>query len=974
MDSLPPLKFDDSPTTDALPPLEFEDSLPELKFEDDKPGILESSGRAAIQGLTFDMADNAQALAEAVKAKSAGDTRPLKAVYLEKLAPIEAKYEEARAAHPVASTIAGVAGGVALPGVGWLKGGKTLGAAIKAGVAGGALAGAGSTSMADLGETALGAAKGAAIGGTIGAGMHGVYRAVPALQSAFKDFPLGKRDSGVNYHEQYQQVLDKVKARPTKTFSDITRASKGNDPVFTNWFFEKANVPPKERTAIKFRDLFEQYNADKRQGLFEDFIDNQQQSKAMRLLTNRISNELGGGPKEALDGFMTAVRPTTYTAMRVDTKAPTNFTGAIMELIEAENRWGADAAPWMSYIENLKKRVMASNPKFSSNLDEWNNEIVSKLESGNMDDDVVTDIVSFFESARPYLNEKYGLNIQKLKNDKGFYIPKSMLNKSDIRIKLDRGLDALERGTMDTKEAEHFFKALDFLSKEYGIPVDTGNVKNIRKFINDDIMSNKVQTARFSLPEASAAFKRENDIPPYLLEKDVFKLMSNYITNNMKAGLFAQPLSKLETEIEKSRLLGMNTTAKYFEGLRDHLTGIPSLYIANRRKNMADIKLHGDRMIRDGIERGNKLAITLGNIEKTLPDFVPFAMSNMYKNLLALNPYAVVRQFAQVPTLGVPDIGKNTGITFASRVTGEALLRGVEEGGLAGVNDYLRRVGQFKAGPSEDLLFRGIYDGLVEAGLPKSVVRAIGGYERATNQAMKLYGGADAINRFWSGKTADVMTDYMFGTNEALKAKVFKYISDMPPAYQKHIRDLHSAGNKAEVGRMMRNYIIPKHQYSYTTTDLNKLGREFGTLLTAFTKFPMSTLADIGQEMYKHGKIGGMAPVSAKYLLPLGLLMAADYAAKETELRKDPLAKLLIGTRFTDLSPVLGMMVQPPPVVTVPYKIGETLVEGAKELQDPRKVAKKVVKEASPFIPAYGLYDYTKRRLERADIIKKDKE
>jgi hypothetical protein len=354
----------------------------------------------------------------------------------------------------------------------------------------------------------------------------------------------------------------------------------------------------------------------------------------------------------------------------------------------------------------------------------------------------------------------------------------------------------------------------------------------------------------------------------------------------------------------------------------------------------------------------------------------------MYTNTLALNPYAVVRNVTQPFVLGVPDVAKNTGITYASRNLGKALLKSMRDLKGESIVAHNRRVGIHKEGPPENVTLKSIVNGLREANVPEPIVKAFKGYEHMAKNLMTLYSGADDVNRYITSKMAESLVGDMSSSNANIKNKAFKYLEDMPPSLAQKVSRAYDAGDEQTVLNTVRNHMVLRHQYSYTTADLNRLGREFGSITTAFTKFPLSVLSDVENEMYKRG-LAGAYPLAVKYLSPFALLATADYAMRESEAKDDPAYKLFLGEKYTDMSPVLGIKISPPPIISAPYKAAEAAIKAGSEIgqQDvseipgfAAKAAGKMVKSVSPLIPYYGLYDYTNRRLQRAGLLEKDEE
>ena len=144
----------------------------------EEPGMLESGLAGAAQGVTFGFADEMEA---AVKSALSGQLT--KTEYEQQVADIRERYRKQEEANPMSFLAGNIGAGFAVPGFGMLKGGLTLGKAVKAGAAAGALAGAGGSeaqlTSGEVGELAKDVTAGTLAGAATGA-------AIPALAKVGK--------------------------------------------------------------------------------------------------------------------------------------------------------------------------------------------------------------------------------------------------------------------------------------------------------------------------------------------------------------------------------------------------------------------------------------------------------------------------------------------------------------------------------------------------------------------------------------------------------------------------------------------------------------------------------------------------------------------------------------------------------------------------------------------------------------------
>jgi hypothetical protein len=950
----------------------------------EQPGYTESAIRGAAQGVTFNAADEITGLTEALAAKAEGSRESFGDLYSRYRDESRAAYSAAEKANPKTFLAGQLAGGVAVPGAGWLASGKTIGTAVRAGAIAGGLSGFGAAE-GDVGEQLKDAATGAALGGAAGGALAGVIKGAGALMGGGKAAKQVARSL-----PEITPLAQKIKDTIPDNLDD---ALQGKDAQFMQYVlrtkvpetveeaFQKAGGKQNQRAAKvmdravdnyeQFERVMNQFDPKLRAQMYDEYRGAQAVTQAARDLKSQFMNKLRVTEYDPVQGWMSWIRPANFNAQRVDTKYGSDFTGALLDAVEAENKLASGATPYLKKALSFEKEMadaMKESGKFNS-FDDYSRDLYMRITQGKFKPgSLESRIAQYFDDARDTLNKEYGLNIQKLQpyGKQTVYLPRTRMDLDSMRLKLDRATDRLFAGSMPAKEQKAYWDAMRYLGNEFGETLDpTASKVDLKQFIEKKLLKTAEDRGAVKRLEAAAAFGRDHDLPPYIVEYDIPKLMANYVNGNMKAGLYQVPMARMSAQIEAARTLGLPKTAEYFQQVQDSLMGTPSGWKAKMQERASQWRLLGQRTMDDASTPLGKMQ---GMLQRTVPDFIPWSMGNMYYNLLNANPYSIMRNLTQPIMGGSTDIAAKTNTAYASKITALGLKDMLKRGA-----DKPNVIGLANEGPLRNEATQGIIKGLRESGVPEAVLGGIKGYEKFASTLMQAYSKADDINRRWTMNMADRVAKDVAANNP----NALKIVASLPKGIKARVNQAIAAGNQVEVQNQLRRWFNIQHQYSYTTADMSRLGREFGSMLTAFTKFPTSVASDVEQEFYKNG-LAGAFPVTKKYLFPLAALIAADSYTKDARENMDPKLKLVFGDNFRELSPALGIVLQPPPFVGSVAKATTAATKGLSGMGDlepeemPAHVAKtgvKILDAAAPFIPGYGFAKFTKNRLEKGEIL-----
>jgi hypothetical protein len=378
--------------------------------------------------------------------------------------------------------------------------------------------------------------------------------------------------------------------------------------------------------------------------------------------------------------------------------------------------------------------------------------------------------------------------------------------------------------------------------------------------IDQYVMNPTVGSNRLS-PVIYSAYERKGGMPLLLRETDPIKVASSWVDNTLRAIFTREPLADISKYIPILQKLGAKSDADY---LKD--------YVRNALGRRADATLFSSNVSRLRRVRGlaDKFAGNQEEFERVLN--APEQVQNVLKTLLHSNmlssPFTALRNLEQIPFAAATELGGQWGQKLALQssadVVGSLVARKID---------------------IEDLMFRGrlpskfrgdIYDALTTPakGVLNKVTKATDAY---SNTLMYVFGKAEMFQRLVSIRSGvRAAEDAIAGRKEALD-----FIRNITsPSWKKEITKSLAAGNKAELGEKIGDYITERAMYNYSKANISRAAEFIGPLLGMFSRFSTEVSADIVNKL----RAGQGQFLIEKYLYPtLYMTMMYKGLKKATE-------------------------------------------------------------------------------------------
>jgi hypothetical protein len=420
----------------------------------------------------------------------------------------------------------------------------------------------------------------------------------------------------------------------------------------------------------------------------------------------------------------------------------------------------------------------------------------------------------------------------------------------------------------NNKEVNDLVKALELMEGK--------SIRNADEFNTAFVLSQNPATAgkKFGM-DIGTAFERKDGIPEFLLERDPFKLMTNWAADTFRSTRMQKPLSEFRNIRNILEKAGHVDYAQYMDALIMDISGTRGGTVASKFK---DAKLQTQlNFKRKAEETTNPVYKVAYNFFAEAPELSNVLFNQVYPNFLGLSPRAVIMNLTQPFFMTLPELGYGYGArklfaAYGKLLTGEwtSVVRRLKaQGGLpAQYNTELDRV---------------VNRGLITNPVLKGVKQFSESYSKV---AMTLFEASERINRVTTHVLAqDIASDIMKGSKGGLK-----FLNKLTPTYKNAINKALKEGNADQVEELVSRYVTSKTLFNYNRITMNKFGREMGPALSVFSKWPASVAGQVIESFERKGTFGGLGEVSQRYMLPL-MFMSAVSSLMFDELASSELGK-----------------------------------------------------------------------------------
>lgn len=419
-------------------------------------------------------------------------------------------------------------------------------------------------------------------------------------------------------------------------------------------------------------------------------------------------------------------------------------------------------------------------------------------------------------------------------------------------------------------------------------PVSNGDqlYRTLRQTFHTREGRNALQTT------ARSAFERKGDIPMFMRETNIYKLMDGWSQNTLKHLYLRQPMDELANISKMVRAAGGAQESRYINNLLTDIIGV-------RQGTAAELALNRKTDFLKSMDRlqakaTNPISKAAFGALKALPDVFEDLNKQIYPNLLGLSPRALLQNLTQAWAKTAPELGTRYGYFTVIRGVAHAVLN---------FKKQAARIEQLGFVPAEFVAKynRAVADGIRRSSLyalPLDVVQKMG------DVAMFLYTRTDQLNRMIALSTADIMANDLTKKSGKVKALAQMSLRKFSPEIQKAVNAAGTAEQKAEV---IGTYLSAATQYNYNRASMSEYGRVMGPFFSTFSKWPTATAGEIISDIRSKGLIKGGWRDANKFILPLMMFKGMDYVlsggAPEEE-RSDRFKKLLGSGGLAGAAPV----------------------------------------------------------------------
>lgn len=780
------------------------------------------------------------------------------------------------------------------------------GAGIKGAAAAGALYGLGeSREGRELQSAGIGAAGGAALGGIA----HGLGKLVgkardKATQSAIRELETSK--AGRDIAERVEQAIAKDAAaiddgtrlvlsadeslvkRTQAALQDAESAEskaaiEAADTVreFGSYVSKPgAEVGSKLKLPEAIKTIQQRVATEGEDFVRKEFQDYAKSKKAIQILGDEVETKLS----ETTGGFMRKVRDFLvdgrFAYRMIDDKLGLNTEKIIDDISQAQNRYTVNLAAKMEQGAKLTEAARASgidSQALYQALDTGSSAGLSKEQQP-----VFEAWKAAFEQARNDANELFGSEV--IKAHKGGYVPHHTVETPEFIARMNAARETIDKrlGTrldaaeLSEKQLKELAKDVEFQEYKKGLEIMEGRsliepeeiLRASREYQNPGTMNSKMQTA------ASAARRREGDIPDFLLEKNPAKLWSSWNQETLKHAYFRNGLAELRTARNMALAAGDKQAASY---ITKHLQDLSGLRQGTMNAAVRSGLQRLEAAAKTKLKRGNlsPMGRTWNEFLAETPEFMGTLMSQVYPNFLGLSPRAAIVNLTQPFYMTVPELGNAYGISKLLNAAPNTLKSGL--GWSKASRDALRKEGLLGAQWNTEL--RDALKGSIDkSGIYKMGSKAL---EKYTDVAMYMFEKSEALNRQLTTNIADsVAADLLKGTSKGAK----EFLADAGSGYRRSVQKAITLGDEREVQRLTRNYLLGKTMFHYNRASMSEFGRFMGPFFSVFTKWPTSIAGDMLQIAQRKGKVSPAAMrIGAKFMMPWALVATAERLTQPEE-------------------------------------------------------------------------------------------
>lgn len=515
---------------------------------------------------------------------------------------------------------------------------------------------------------------------------------------------------------------------------------------------------------------------------------------------------------------------------------------------------------------------------------------------------------------------------------------------------LEGGLDDIMADITDN-DHQGLVELIYFVKKH--LNRDIVSLGDLQQIFRSKELRTPISLRRSTNPEISMAFKRKGNLPGWIREYNIDKLLHNYMDTASTLIHLEPATRKMDQRLPVLRQMGQSRTAELMHNWRTDLIG-------GYRDNWVN-KGNISRM------KYELWAADKGPYAQAAPEFLDVMASSIYPNLIGASPKAVIRNLHQPMTMTVPEMGWWYGTKRAIGAY-KKLITGGYKRAMQELDHYDLRMKTLD--PSS---FEGFKNGITEGTSKfKTTRKVINAY---TSAVMSAFGKSDEINRYITLQMSkDFADDILTGNLGKGTALAYKRLPSGVKAKIGSLLDgkIPGADVRDEVTKLLGQYYVSKTQLIYGKVAMHEFGRDLGPALTMMTKWQVAITSEIYYGIQKKD----FSRVASKFVGPLVAASILSGMMLDTD---EVRTRALVGSGgFVDYLPINSLFAATD--ILVPLNIATGLTAGyegqkavttalsgnwgVEDTRDIKKVSKRLVQQYVPIGgSAWRIYDTWYKKL-----------
>jgi hypothetical protein len=593
-------------------------------------------------------------------------------------------------------------------------------------------------------------------------------------------------------------------------------------------------------------------------------------------------------PKEynALDRMILTISDGKQVAKIFDDKLGLTGTDSIEKILDEGsiklNLYTGNLGKPLDKVYELANKIRTTD----INVEDLYNE----LNTGNITSEVGAEFKKFFSEIRD-LAKKSDVNMGEIKN----YVPQmrksaaeyiSSLRKEVTDTATKMGVETVEELTpLQYTQLMENSKDFRLLNNELSNLSKT-RIKDLDTFIKEykNISSNPAILRDNLEIVAKATKSRTGEIPDWALDKDVPTLAARWLQNTFKYAALRDTVQKLKVAADIADKSGQEYMAKYLRNL--------SLDILGRRTDtLASMQRTGSDKFRALIQEKaknepNSVKRGIYKVLDEVPSFLSTLQSQVYNNLLGLNPKSALQNLTSAYLQNMPELGAALGTKLVLEATTDVAKLMATKGGITELIESKGILPVQWTAERIDALQGGIKTG-VARNLSRNAMNKL------SSLMMGVFTKAELAARATTYFTSKRLASHLVKNPQEANKIVARMSSG---AYRRGVREALKAGDLPKLETELNNYMQATNMFNYDRLNMSEYGRYMGPLFSMFSKWPTATVGKMAHLYFRNNKKEAVTRLAQTLFIPFLTLKMAD-TLTDPETKEDPVYKRLIGSR-----------------------------------------------------------------------------